>query len=185
MPASFPTLGFPKCLRGTCVAAAALVLTACAVSTPLTIDSTIERTGMRDATIALAMPDPAEPSIRRDFALALATALANQNVPVSDAGDLLADFAIANGSAAVGVQLTPDRDAGDTAETRWISAPRTRERFDECDARVLRGTLVLINRADGAMAYRGKAAMTECEFGTADVDALAQALVADFVSTLR
>lgn len=185
MHASSNTLGFPKRLRGACIAAAALALTACAVSTPLTVESTVEPTGTRDVAIALSMPDQAEPAIRREFASALSDALANQNVSMSDAGNLLADFAIANGSAAVGVQLTPDREAGDTAETRWISAPRARERFDECDARVLRGTLVLINRMDGAMVYRGKAAMTECEFGTADVDALAQALVADFVSTLR
>lgn len=185
MPANFSTLGFPKRLCGTCIAGLALALSACAVSTPLTIDSTAERSGTRGSVIALVMPEPSEPTFRREFASALANALAAQNIAVSDDGDLLADFAIASGSAAIGAQLTPNRENSDTAETQWISAPRARKRFDECEAQILRGTLVLINRADGAMVYRGKAAMTECEFGQSDVDALAGALVADFISTLR
>lgn len=187
MPASAPTFGLPKRLCGTLfgAAATALALGACTVSTPLTIESSGNRAGMRDVSVALAIPDTQEAAIRRDFATALSNALGDQNVTLSDSGELLADFAIANGSASVGVQLKPDPQAGEADQTRWISTPRRPKRFDECDAQVLRGTLVLIGRADGGIVYRGKAAMTECEFSKADIDILAQALVEDFVSTLR
>ncbi len=155
----------------------AVPLASCAVTEPLTITSTGGESGLaRGVAVALNMPD--DPSSQRGrFAEALGEAMAARSVQIADDAPLLADISIARGDASGGVINGPGNPA--TSEQDWIATPRRDRRFDKCEAERLRATLVLYDRASGAIAYRGSGTATQCGFADADIAAMAQGLVDD------
>ena len=160
---------------------AAMVLSGCSVSSPLSIESSASTSPATMSAVAMQMPEEDAPAVTKTFASALANALASHNFNVGEDGRLLADYAISNGTAELGVQ---DK-AAPGSEPAWISVPRPSKTFDECDARKLRGTLMMLDSADGSVVYHGRAEMTECDFGEEEIGAVAEALAADFALHTR
>ncbi|MEO0463182.1 MAG: hypothetical protein AAF127_08630 [Pseudomonadota bacterium] len=100
---------------------------------------------------------------------------------MADDAPLLADYSMALGDAANGVLRGKGRYTEGKQEQDWITSPRRKRRFDKCEAQRLRGTLVLYDRASGQKVYRGSGEAVECEFGDAEIAALAQQLVDDAI----
>lgn len=159
-----------------------LVLCSCAVSSPLVVRSSVGLAVAPDAQIAIAPPEEGSAPRSRQFAAALIAALQARGMDVSPEGQLIADYAVSVGPAAIGVQQTGGSQDAQSAQPEWIAAPRPRRRFDACDAQRLHGTLMLIDRLTGATLYRGQGAATECEFGEDKIRELAEKLVADFAA---
>ncbi len=153
----------------------ALALSACAVAVPLTITSTDYGAAARPGQIAIAAPDSGDQTLKARFAAALIDAFARQGLQSADTAPLLADYAVSVGSAEMGVR-GPSAEPDD-----WITPPRKPRRFDKCKPKVLRGTLLLLNKTDGSVAYRGQGTATDCEFDDASLRVLADRLVADFL----
>jgi hypothetical protein len=152
-------------------------LAGCAVSSPFAIQST-GAGPQRETSITLASAAEAD-STRGHFARALEQAFAARSVRVAEGAPLLADFSATVSLAQSGVL----RGKGDTveasAEPDWIAAPRRPRRFDKCDAQRLRATLVVYDRANGAITYRGSGEGTDCAFDDGAIADLADRLVAD------
>ncbi len=118
-------------------------------------------------------------SERGRFAKALQDALAARSLTQADDAPLIADFSIARTAAAGGVAKGKGEAGKGKQAPDWIAAPRPDRRFDKCNAQRLRATLVLYDRASGAIVYRGSGVATECGFTDADLATLAQGLVDD------
>ncbi|WP_337661290.1 hypothetical protein [Erythrobacter sp. Alg231-14] len=168
------------------LAGGAVLVSACAVSLPLTITSAGDETSSRPNQMTIAAPDDDGQTAKARFASALVDAFARRGVTNVESGALIADYALSVGPAEMGVRIAPpdaasenDAEEGDATEN-WVVVPRQPRRFDQCDAMVLRGTLLVLNPADGTTAYRGQGMATECEFDGSAMQALADALVADF-----
>lgn len=155
-------------------------LSACSVSSPLTIASSGAALAETRA-IAIEEADRAY-TTRSQFADALSAAFAQRAIAADPEARTLADFSLAMRDAEQGV-LRGNGSEGEDAEQDWIAAPRKARRFDECEAKQLRGTLVLLDRATGKVIYRGSGEATECQFGEAQIAALAERLVADALRT--
>lgn len=157
-------------------------LSACSVSSPLTIASSGAALAETRA-IAIEAADGAD-TTRSQFADALAAAFAQRAIAADPEARTLADFSLAMRDAEQGVlRGNGNGSEGEDAEQDWIAAPRKARRFDECEAKQLRGTLVLLDRATGKVIYRGSGEATECQFGEAQIAALAERLVADALHT--
>ena len=162
------------------LAGCALVLSGCAVSVPLTINSATDESAARPAQIAIAMPDDSDETLKARFASALASAFDGQGITAGQDGALIADYSVSIASAEMGLRgADPSSDPGSDG---WIATPREPRRFDECDAMMMRGTLLLLDRADSSIAYRGQGTAIECEFDDAAVRDMADQLVADFIA---
>ena len=161
----------------------AIGLAACSVSSPLTVQSTATETAAPRTQIALSLPDDETGTMRQRFANALIEAFATRGVTIDDGARLVADIAVSEGSAEMGVQHSPVTAQPEGADPDWIDPPREPRRFDRCEALEMRGTLMLVDRATGTIAYRGTGAATECDFGDAALRAMAEGLVADFFAS--
>lgn len=160
--------------RSISVLALAAPLAACVVTTPVDITSTSGR--LQPGNTIFLAPFEADGSQREVLGNALRSAFANSGLNEASDGTLVAEFAIAERSASLG---EADPDASSEEEIVWTSANRRGRLLDACDARNLRATLVLLNRADGTLAYRGVAESVDCEFGASQIGEMADALVAD------
>ena len=150
-----------------------LALCACNVATPPRIAST----GMAgDHAIAFVRPEGAV-GLRANFAESLSDGLRDSGVTLSADGPLIADFSIAKRDAREGLADPAAQQEG--VAVNWDSAPRNRRIFDRCSAERLRATLVLFDRTDGSVAWRGSGELEACTIGKAQVEAMANALVAD------
>ena len=167
-------------LKATAFAGLYGIVAACSVAEPLVVRSTLDAPAANTAQIAMAMPKGQDTAPIGQFANALVNSFENRGMVVAEDGALLADYGLAETPATIGVERTPTDISADDAV--WISPARPAKRFDECEALELRGTLLLINRESGDVAYRSKAKAVDCEFGAAMIEAMADALVADFVS---
>jgi len=159
-------------------------LSACSVSSPLTIASSGAALAETRA-IAIEEADEAD-TTRSQFADALASAFAQRAIAADPEARTLADFSLAMRDAEQGVLRgngSEGANEGEDAEQDWIAAPRKARRFDECEAKQLRGTLVLLDRVTGTVVYRGSGEATECQFGEAQIADLAERLVADALRT--
>jgi len=160
----------------------ALVFTAaCAVSSPFTVNST--GTGVpAQASISLAGEETAG-THRASLHSALQRAFATEAVTLSDDGKYLADFSISIRNAEGG--LTTSIEAKDEAEIDWETKPRDSRLLDGCDAKRMRATLVVLDRATGQRIYRGEGEATECDFSGDAMDGVARQLVRDALSRGR
>lgn len=156
------------------IAGSALLLTSCAVSTPIEVHSTGAAIAAQPMQIAIALPQQGDDALKSRFAAALIQSFADRGLSVVDDGNLVADYAVSIRSAEMGVQISEDSD--------WLVLPRNPRRFDKCEAMMLRGTLLLLDRPTGSVAYRGQGSAIECEFDDAAIGALADRLVADFIA---
>ena len=161
---------------------AASLLSACAVSTPVSIASTSGQLPPQ-AAVQVA-PVEEDNSLRATFATALKNALASQIASLGSASNstapVIAEFAIAMRDAKTGVADPAESDA---AAIAWESRPRNHHIFDNCSAQRLRATLVLLNREDGQMLYRGVGEADACNYSNAQMAELARALVTDAQGT--
>jgi len=165
----------------------AAMLASCAVAKPLAITSAGPGIA-RGSTVAITMPEQ-RLSERGRFSDALSKAMMARNVQVSEAppsgverdkkAQLLADFSVSTTDASSGVLKGEGRYAEGEAEQDWITPPRRDRRFDECEAKRLRATLVLFDASTGEMVYRGSGEATDCEFDDAELTTLAGQLVED------
>ncbi len=114
--------------------------------------------------------------MRGAFGKALTEAFRENDVQVSGDGQLIADFALAERNAQSGVA---DPAASSSENVIWTSQPRDRGLLDRCDARRVRATLVILDRASGEVTYRGVAEASDCAIDDEHITALARALVAD------
>ncbi|MGB3469536.1 MAG: hypothetical protein WBA51_01785 [Erythrobacter sp.] len=158
------------------------LLASCAVATPLAITSTGPGIA-RGSSVAMTMPEQSQ-SERGRFSNALGKAMMARNVEVSEVepdkkAELLADFSVSITDASSGVLNGKGQYAEGEAEQDWITPPRRDRRFDKCEAKRLRATLVLFDANTGKMVYRGSGEATDCEFDDADLAALADRLVED------
>lgn len=157
--------------------AAGLPLAACAVATPLAITST--GAGMaRGSAVALELPQD-RMSERGRFSAALIKAMMERSVTLDDQAALLADFSMTTAPASGGVLKGTGANVEGEPEKDWIAAPRPGRRFDKCEAKRLRATLILYDRSSRNIVYRGSGEATDCAFDDADLAALASGLVED------
>ena len=168
--------------RAGLILALAASLTACAVSSPLSVTSTGAGFESNRRVALTAAEDPA--SLQARFTASVSQALSDQGLALDADAPLTADISVSQNTASSGIVRGEGSKAEDTQnagepEQDWLTAPREKRRFDKCEAQRLRATLVIYNRADGSLAYRGSGEATECGFGEADLAAFAQALVAD------
>ena len=117
--------------------------------------------------------------LQRQFATALSEALTGQGLGLSPEARLIADFSVAQSAASAGIVRGEGATGPDAVDEDWLTAPREKRRFDKCEAQRLKATLVLYNRTDGSVAYRGSGEAIECAFDEADLKQFAQALVVD------
>ena len=171
---------------GACV----FLLSACAVSSPLAVQSTRADVTAQNMQIVIALPDDGDQTIKARFAAALIGSLSSRGMATSPDGQLVADYAVSTGSAEVGVLSSRGGQSSQSGEPSengqdepvWIAPPRPAKRFDECEAMVLRGSLLLIDRNTGIAVYRGTGTMTDCDFGDEDLRAMADGLIADYAA---
>lgn len=154
--------------------ALAVALAGCAVATPAQITST-QGAMPTGVTVRMAASE-ADGSLRSAFAAALEQSLQAHGVTIETGGAMIAEFGIGARDASAGVAnpavSTPDNIV-------WESLPRESQWYDECEAIRLRATLVLLDRAEGTLAYRGVAESDVCSYSQADLRQLADVLVAD------
>ncbi len=170
--------------------ACAFLLSACAVSSPLAVQSTRADIAAQNMQIAIALPDDGEQTLKARFAAALMGSVSSSRLAISPDGQLVADYAISTGSAELGVlssQGVQSSQGGQSSENGqdepvWIAPPREPKRFDECEAMVLRGSLLLIDRNTGIAVYRGTGTMTDCDFDDDDLREMADGLIADYAA---
>lgn len=162
------------------LAAALLCVSACAVSAPVTVRSTLGDNARAPSSVALALPDEAGGTMKHQFGAALQSAFGEQGVAISQDAGLIADYAISMGPADIGVQRPQDPQKRLESDPEWIAPPRRARRFDECEAQEMRGTLLILNRAQNAVAYRGQGTVVECGFEDQHFRELAAGLVADY-----
>jgi hypothetical protein len=155
------------------IAVIAGMLGACSVAQPLDMQS-VSKNLMRGG-LSLTVEQADAGTDRGRFGGALRDAFAMQGMASTPGGGLIADYAYALTDASAGVANGEIK----SGEIDWISAPRDSRRFDKCDAKRMRGTLVLFDRATGAQVYRGSASRIDCAFAAADMAEMAQALVKD------
>jgi hypothetical protein len=141
----------------------------------MVIDAT-DNGRIADRSVALNIADEDADTRRAVFATALSAALASHDFTLDPAAPLIADYAIAESAASDG---TLGGEPTGANSPQWLSQPRAKKRFDQCKPRRLRATLVLFDRASGAVAYRGSASRIECAFSQGDTIAMADALVKD------
>lgn len=156
------------------IAAFAAGLAGCAVTEPLSLES-IAKGVPRSVTVALIVESGDAGTQRGVFGLALAKSFADNAFAINPSALLVADYAIAVSGADAGM-ANSELQAN---EVDWLSEPRKERRFDECEAKRLRGSLALFNRETGAQVYRGSASQIGCDFSDQDVSEMAQALVRD------
>lgn len=162
--------------RITILAALAGWTTACSVSEPLSVQSLSN--GLAPDKVALRVAEGDAGTERGRFAAALVQAFSQQSFVVDPNGSSVADYAFSLGDAADGVA----RGDAPSTDPDWLAQPRKAGRFDKCDAKRMRGTLVLMNRNSGTQVYRGNASRVECDFSDEDVAAMADALVRDAIT---
>lgn len=163
------------------VASAAAGLSACAVSAPLSIDSTGSLRGTSQSIVMSVSTEDATPA-RAVFGGALIKTFAANSIQGSDKGALLIDFAVSIGDASSGILAGEQQPTEDGAESNWIAEPRKSRRFDKCRPKRLSGSLVVIDRATSAPVYTGHASRVECDFNDRDIEKLAEALANDAAS---
>ncbi|WP_340589200.1 hypothetical protein [Erythrobacter alti] len=150
------------------------LLAGCTVTEPPSIISTM---GRLPEGHAVQMPEvEADGSLRASFGRALDAALATHSIETTSEAPLVAAFAIAVRDGQTGVA---DPAASNAESVIWESTPRPNGLFDNCDGERLRATLVLLDRSDGEIVYRGVGESTECEIGEDDIVDLANVLVVD------
>lgn len=149
-------------------------LAGCTVATPPTISSTLGSLP-NGGTVQLA-PFESDGTLRGAFGEALEQTFSEHGIVVEEGSATIAEFAIAARNASGGVA---DPAASTPDAIVWESLPRDSHWTDECEAIRLRATLVLLNRADSTLAYRGVAESDVCAYSQADLRALADTLVAD------
>lgn len=147
----------------------------CAVASPFALQST--GSGVSSRAVVAMHVDAKAGSDRARLAAALQKAFADRSVAVASDGPLLADYAVSVTSAEAG--LTTSITATDESAIEWQASPRKSRLFDVCEPQRLRATLVLLDRASGALIYRGEGEATDCSFSEAALDDVAKVLVAD------
>lgn len=151
-----------------------IALSGCAVTTPASIVSTDGELS-QSAAIEMA-PFEADGSLRAIFGAALRESLGNRAVAAGEPAPMIAEFAISARNAEGGIA---DPAGSTPSAIVWESLPDKSRWYDECEAIRLRATLVVLNRTDGSIAYRGVAESNVCEYNQADLRALADTLLAD------
>lgn len=152
------------------------LVTGCAIDKELRLDRQGPGLAPGAAVAIRTEPPESEPSAR--FAAALARAFAARGHAVSGTAPVTAVFGFTQRPRAIGTaDGSPSGRDDAQAAVAWISAPASKRTFQACEGERIRATLALFSREDRTLIYRGTAESDGCDFTTADVDALAKALV--------
>ena len=152
----------------------ASAMAGCAVTTPASITST-EGAMPAGSSVRMAASAP-DGSLRTAFATALEQSLQTHGVVLDADGGMIAEFGIAARSAQTALA---NPDASTPEAIVWESLPAESHWYDECAVIRLRATLVLLDREAGTISYRGVAESDVCAYSQADLQQLANLLVAD------
>ena len=165
---------FKSVVSAALFASISIGLTGCAISSDLVVNST----GRSAAALTEIQLQTAEEdgSMRRTFAEALEAELLKQNVTFQENAPVIAEYSIAVRQADTAIA---DGSTASGEEIAWLSKGRKRRNLDRCDALRVRGALMLVDRASGAVIYKGSADVDTCAASDALVGSLATALVRD------
>jgi hypothetical protein len=154
-----------------------LALSACAVSSPLEIRS--RGAGLQPGMpVSLVRPEE-DTGLNARFASAVERALTDRSLVLVEDARFIADISVARRDASSGIIRGEGTRPVEGQEPDWLVRPRDKERFDKCKAQRLRATLVIYDRSNGSVAYRGSGQAIACGFDDSDLAEFAQNLVAD------
>lgn len=159
------------------------LLGACSVSSPLQVRSTGSGS-VAPTSIALMISDDEAGKTRAQYGAALQSAFADRQIGIDPAAPVIAEYAFSIGDATDGLLVGKPKKTDTGQQPDWEATPRKKGRFDKCDAKRMRGTLVLFDRTSGNIIYRGEADQIECDFSEIQVKTAAEKLVADAVNAL-
>ena len=124
-------------------------------------------------------PEQDEGAVRAQFGSAVRSALQDRSVSLVEEAPLILEYSISARDAETGIADPLQPGAEDVT---WQSDERKSRLFDGCDVTRLRAGLLLVERASGAVAYRGTGDMDTCAVSDTKVRQLAEALVADAIA---
>ncbi len=153
-----------------------LGLAACAVATPVAVESTAPGYGSF-SSVALQQAESGQTQ-RMAFADTLRRKFGDHAIVINADAPLLADYAISLRNSETGL-AEPSDGAASAQGIDWHSAPRKGRLFDKCEAVRLRATLVLLSKTEGSVVYRGHGETNACNASESDFDRLAATLVDD------
>lgn len=158
--------------RTASVLLAMAMLGACAIPKDLRLET--QGPGLpADAAVAIQTAPLGDPVAER-FAGALAAAFAARGHDITSTAPVTAVFSFTRRDRAIGAA----DGAVPASSPVWISRPARRSLFQGCKGERLRATLALYARGGDALIHRASGEIDGCSFTEADLDNLAQALVA-------
>ncbi|MEM8724097.1 MAG: hypothetical protein AAGE86_01105 [Pseudomonadota bacterium] len=151
----------------------------CAVQSPPVLTSSVGQAPSAIARIHLIEPD-AEQAQRGALFAAMVQELRGRGVELSEDADAVADIAISVSPSPVGLYAS---EAGKSdEEPEALATTRKRRWYDACEAVRVQATLVVYNRADGALRKSSKAESMDCDDGEPPIAELAALLADDLLS---
>ena len=164
-------LGQTRVQFGLTMTAMAMGLSACAVGTPATVTSTQTATQTVTSVELLVQADDA--GLRSQFQSALTSALNQQGISLEQNADFIADFAVSQRPAQLGlIQIEQEVDTVDAPEEAYKSKP-----FDECKPHRVNASLVVYSRSSGAIQGKSAGEFLACPGDLVQLSDLAQLLV--------
>lgn len=167
-------------IKAFCIALAVpALLSGCAVATPISVTSIGQ--GADQSQPLLLASDDTDTGLRAEFRAALAQALADHGFTQADTASQLADFSVSV-RAADGGLTTKEGEAKSADQVNWTAEPKNSDWLDKCEPQRIRATLVIYDRANGDVRYRGEGEAIDCRFDAPFIRALADRLVRDALS---
>ena len=146
-------------------------LSACAVGTPAAITSTQSATRTVTSVELLSQTD--EAGLRSQFQSALTGALAQHGVSLDKNAQFIADFAVSQRPAELGlIQIEEEAETVDAPEEAYKSKP-----FDECKPHRVNASLVVYSRSSGEVQGKSSGEFLACPGDLTQLSDLAQLLV--------
>lgn len=105
---------------------------------------------------------------------ALEQSFRGRGFSIATDGRYVADFAISARASNSAIAVVKDTDQ----EVAYVSAARKRKFLQECDGERLRATLIVFDRSDSSVAFRGMRESDVCEVTETAVSVMADELVA-------
>ncbi|MGB7374605.1 hypothetical protein [Pontixanthobacter sp.] len=139
----------------------------------------IERTGTGIArTSTVTLVGASETQTQSQFRAALERHFSSYGIAQTEAGSFVVDYSISARPAEIGL-ARDDADGKAAGEIDYVSIPRDNQFLQKCGPQRLRATLVIFDRASGALSYRGIREINLCDVSVTSIEEMAAALVKD------
>lgn len=168
--------GQPYGMKMVPVVLASLLLSACAISTPATITSA-QGSPQRITSVQLLTEsgdDGPKAGLRTRFHDELSRQLASRGVTLGSGADFVADFAVSERSAQLGLQSVPQSEG---AAAQPIEPGLKGRWYHKCKPNRVSASLVVYARANGAVEAKSSGEFLACPGDLAQLDDLAKILV--------